>query len=166
MVRIPESTDAVPIEGLRLLGLRIAIPTPWRANSFGALFFRITSPVPGTRVPRGSVVTLQTDGLPGMPWQHTGHHVVPRVLNVRLDKAIVRINAAGLPWAVQARPLPPTLPLGPDHDRQVHRLVPLGVADLFASYCVASQTPAASVRVTTHEGSTKLHEVKLTAKPC
>ena len=38
MVRIPQSTDAVPIEGLRLFGLRIAIPTPWPATGWAPYF--------------------------------------------------------------------------------------------------------------------------------
>lgn len=94
-------------------------------------------------------MTLQTDGLPGIPWSNSGHHVVPGVLNTRLDDATARISAAGLPWLIHAGALPPTL-----------------TSDLFSSYCVSSQTPAPGVHVTTRQGGTQLHEVKLTAKPC
>ena len=140
--------DAV-IPRLHQAGLRISIPKQWTLNSFDGPYAIIVSPDAGTRVPLGTVVTLRLGSAVGSPWQRLGRHVVPSVAGTHLNQAMARIQAAGLPWDVHAAPLPAA-----------------STADLFAAYCVTSQTPGSGTVITVGHNNDQIHAVELHAKPC
>ncbi len=154
----PTGMTRVPAEGnswigsiiprIHRAGLRITIPAPWGTSSYDGPAPLITSPASGSRVPRGTVVTLQMQGFLGSPYQTAGHYVVPGVIGVTLRAATAAIEASGLPWRVEATALPPT-----------------STNDLYSSYCVDSQKPTAGTDVTfPTTGDDSI--VELAAQPC
>ncbi len=152
MVRVPHEGNAAITSILPRLhdaGLRIAIPAAWGAGSFSGVAAVIEAPTPGTRVPRGSAVTVEITSITGLPSQQPGRHLVPRVTGATLKKAAAAITAAGLPWGVRATPLPPT-----------------STADLYAVYCVTSQMPAGGTTMTIRRSDDRIRHVELAAKPC
>ncbi|MGH3429290.1 MAG: hypothetical protein ACRDQZ_17270 [Mycobacteriales bacterium] len=130
-------------------GLSITISTAWTTSSFDGLGASIEHPPSGARVPRGSVVTLRVTNILGSPWLVPGHFVVPGVVGTTLATAAKRIEAAGLPWSVHATALPPT-----------------ATHDLYASYCITEQSPAAGTEQTTATSRPAPTGVALSANPC
>jgi hypothetical protein len=84
-----------------------------------------------------------------MRYQKPGHYVVPGVVGDSLEEAKTRIDSAGLPWSVRATALPPTV-----------------TKNLYKSYCVGSQEPAAGVGVTVDAAASRTYGVTLQASPC
>jgi hypothetical protein len=152
-------TVRVPVEGnawigsiiprLHRAGLRIAIPETWGASSFGTPMALLGSPVAGTRVRFGTVETLRMTMLGGLATESLGRHVVPDVRGATLRRATAAIEAAQLAWGFRAGPLPPT-----------------ATGDLYASYCVTSQRPAAGTGVTFPTSGSRIWLVELRARPC
>ena len=134
---------------LHRAGLRIAIPAPWGASSFGSVSAMIDHPAPLTRVPAGTSVTLDIEYLVGLPGKESGRFVVPAVTGDRLSQATALLDAAHLAWGVRAAPLPPT-----------------ATADLLSVYCVDRQDPAGGTPVTIPPSSRRLRLVELDARPC
>jgi beta-lactam-binding protein with PASTA domain len=152
MVRVPhEGNSAISsiLPRVHAAGLRITIPAGWWASSLGGVGAVIDSPAPGTRVASGSAVTLEIAEFTGLPSQEPGRHPVPRVIGATLAKATAAIAAAELPWGVRATALPPT-----------------STTDLYAVYCVTSQTPAGGTTMTIRRSDDTIRYVALAAKPC
>jgi beta-lactam-binding protein with PASTA domain len=152
MVRVPHRADIALDSTVRLLyhlGLRITVPA-WTVSSRDGLYAEIESPAPGTSVRRGSVVRFEVLPVLGSPGWTPGRWVVPDVLGTTLEGATQRIQDAGLGWLVRAGPLPPTT-----------------TEDLFASYCVTSQTPGPGVEIVIEpSGPEGLTTVILAARAC
>jgi hypothetical protein len=153
MVRVPKEGNSwigAIVPRLYRAGLRIAIPTAWSTSSYDGLAALIEHPASGTRLPRGSVVTLRVTGILGSPGWAPGNFVVPGVVDATLATATRLIEQAGLPWTVRATALPPT-----------------ATDDLYASYCVTAQSPAAGTEQEVEaSGPGATWGVTLSAHPC
>jgi beta-lactam-binding protein with PASTA domain len=90
------------------------------------------SPAPGRKARRGAVVALELEhsSLHGLLPMRPAPITMPRLLGMRLDAAIGRLNALGLSWG--AAPLPP--------------LPPSTAPSLLANYQVREQRPAPGTR--------------------
>jgi hypothetical protein len=152
-VRIPRLGEA---PGIRLIvprlharGLRIAIPHRWSTGSNADLVAWSARPTWGTTVSKGSVVVIQIGNIGGVGGASDGSFVVPTLVGWTLAKAIARLDADYLPWAVDAAPLPPT-----------------STSNLLAAYCVAAQRPRGGIVVHNDVSARKVTTVLLRAAPC
>jgi beta-lactam-binding protein with PASTA domain len=152
VVTVPKQGNASVssvVPRLDAAGLRVTIPAAWGTNSFSAPGARIGMPAPGTRVPRGTVVTLEMFALVGMPTQGPGRYVVPGVMGDSLTEAMASIEAAGLPWSFRAAALPAT-----------------ATSNLYDAYCVSGQSPEPGTSATVPPATSHLSIVRLQAEPC
>jgi beta-lactam-binding protein with PASTA domain len=153
MVRVPQTGNSwigSIIPRLHRAGLRVTIPTAWSLTSSDGPGAEIESPVSGTRVPRGTVVTIRMTNILGSQGWTPGQYVVPGVLGETLELAAKHIETSGLPWSVQATALPPT-----------------ATGDLYASYCVTAQNPAGGTeQAVAASGAGQTWGVALSAQPC
>jgi hypothetical protein len=112
---------------LHRLGFRVAIPNSVRLTPFELPTAKLT-PAVGSRVPRGSTITLTpVYGPIGSPAvaKSNPHHRVPSFIRQPLVDAIQWADAHNLLWAI------PKLPALPASD----------APDLFDAYRVVGQTP-------------------------
>jgi hypothetical protein len=149
IVEIPRRPVPAVVPVLYHRGLLVSVPQPWGVSPSYQPTAWLRAADRGKHVAQQSVVTLDMVGLVGMPSSRPGVYRVPDVIGRRLPTALRILGRTGMPFNVRATPLPP-----------------IATPNIYASYCVISQSPAEGGTLTVHRGDNPPPYLAVRAEPC